>query len=760
MTRLTRILLWRPTTTVAAGLATLVVVALGVYSAIELARFERAEIRRAVFVYSAGQELERNVSVRATDLAGTLARLGYVETTTRPTAPGRFRRTREAWDIFLRDSRSLVHLDVRDGRIARVTRDGADVDGAVLDGEVLTGGGDQPGDEYRPIRLADAPKVLVHAMLAAEDNRFYEHGALDLRGLVRAVWANLHAGRVTQGGSTITQQLVKNRLLTPRRTIGRKLSEAWLAILIESWYSKDRILEAYLNEIYLGQRGPLAIRGVGAAARVYFGKEVHQLTAAQAALLAGMVRAPNAYSPALYPRRARARRDSVLGRMRALGWLDDSGYLRARREPVRVLARPAPGQPAPYFGDYVRRDLEERFGQMAPRVVTTLDPVLQRFAENAVAGGLDRIETRHPRLRRRDPRARLQVALLAVDPATGGIRAFVGGRDYQLSQFDRVTLARRQPGSAFKPFVYLAALRPRAGVAPFTAATMVDDAPVTVMVDGAAWSPRNAGDRYEGRVSVRRAFEDSLNAATVRIAQATGLATIVETARTLGFEAPLSPVPAMALGAFEVTPLDLARAYVPLANGGVRPGPIHAVRALLAADGAPLPPARAESPAPVVSPAEAYLMTSLLEGVVRSGTGVSARALGVPDGVAGKTGTTNDGRDAWFVGYSSRLLAVVWVGFDGHEPLGLSGAEAALPIWAEFMRQALAAYPAPAFAVPPGIAVAAIDPTNGRLAGPYCPVVAREVFIAGTEPDPCDEHRGSSGGFLDWWRRLRRWFTR
>jgi 1A family penicillin-binding protein len=741
------------------GCVIVLVTALSAYSLVELARFARAEGRAAVTIYAAGQTLSRGVHVRMIDLAGTLKRLGYGETKAPAVTPGQFRRTPAAWDIALRDGKGRIGLEIRDERIVRVTRDGTPTESAALDNEVLTGMGPQTAEEYRPIQLAEVPKVLVDAVLAAEDHRFFEHGALDLRGITRAAWSNLRGGKVTQGGSTITQQLVKNRLLTPERTLARKLREAWLAMLVDWRYSKAQVLEAYLNEVYLGQRGPLAIRGVGAAARAYFSREAHQVTAGEAALLAGMIRAPNTYSPVLNPARARERRDTVLAQMRELRMLEAHAYELARREPLHALARPWPGQAAPYFADYVRQELEQRSDRGA-RVVTGLDLALQRFAESAVARGLDQLETRHARLRRGDARGRIQAALVAVDPATGEIRALVGGCDYEASQFNRVILARRQAGSAFKPFVYLAALRPRDGAPLFTPASIVDDTPLTMMVDGKPWSPRNYNDRYEGRVSVRRALEQSLNAATVRISQVVGLPVVVETARELGLEGTLAPVPAVALGAFEVTPLDMAGAYLPFANGGIRPRAVHAVREVYRTDGARVAPAQVQPPAAVMSPAEAYLMTSLLQGVVRSGTGAAARALGVSGEVAGKTGTTNEGRDAWFVGYSSRLLAVVWVGFDDGQAHGLTGAQAALPIWADFMRQALGAYPAPAFSVPDGISFADIDATNGKLAGSSCPLIVRETFLAGTEPAPCDEHSGWTDRVLGWSRRLWQWLLR
>jgi len=741
----------------AAGVLLLSAMALVAYSTVELARFGHAETQRAVFIHSSGQALEPGVSVRAIDLASILARLGYAETKAAPTAPGQYRRAGGTWDIYLREESAHIGLEVRGDRIARVTRDGKEAPGAALEGEVLTGGADQPGEDYRPIKLAETSKVLIDAVIAIEDHRFFDHGALDLRSLARAVWVNARAGKVTEGGSTITQQLIKNRLLTPDRTMVRKLREAWLATLVEWRYSKSQILEAYLNEIYLGQRGSLAIRGVGAASRAYFAKEAHQLTPGEAALLAGMVRAPNTYSPVLNPERARQRRDVVLGRMRDLKTLDAATYERARKEPVRALARPRPGQPAPYFTDHARQEVEERFGA-GTRVVTTIDLTLQRFAENALAGGLDQLESRYAKLRRSDPRARLQAALIALDPATGEIRAYVGGRDYQASQFDRVTLARRQPGSAFKPFVYLAAIRPREGALPFTAATMVEDAPITVNVDGKPWSPRNYEDRYEGRVSVRRALEQSLNGATVRIAQVVGAPAIAETAKAFGLFQKAAPIPSLALGTLEVTPIDLATAYIPFAGGGLRPGAIRSVRAVYQADGSPSAVADDAAPSAVITPAEAYLMTSLLQGVIRSGTGSAAQSLAASSEVAGKTGTTNDARDAWFVGYSSRLVVAVWVGFDDAAPHGLSGAAAALPIWTQFMKQALDAYPAPAFTVPAGITTANIDTSNGRLAGESCPHTAREIFLAGTEPEPCTEHSGITYRVESWWNRVRDWF--
>jgi penicillin-binding protein 1B len=746
----------------------LALVALVVYSAVELARFDRVETRRAALVYAMPQPLAAGVHVKLADLTGTLTRLSYTETRGEPD-PGHFRRIGNTWEIHLRglaglSSAQRVRVEVRDDRIVRVMRDGRDIGAAALEPEILASAADRPGEDHRPVRLRDVPFSLLQAVLAAEDHRFFDHPGVDLRGLIRAAWVNLRTGRVAQGGSTITQQLVKNRLLDPKRTLRRKLDEAWLATLIEWRYSKERILEAYLNEIYLGQRGSIAIRGVSSASRAYFRKEVHQVTVAEAALLAGMIRAPNTYSPSVNPVRARERRDVVLARMRELGRLSDADYQAARREPISVQPVVAATQTAPYFTDHVRQELEARFGSGVldgrdVRVFTTLDLTLQRLAERAVERGLARLEAQRPRLRRADEAEKLQAALVVLDPVTGHIQAMVGGRHYQTSQFNRVTLGHRQPGSAFKPFVYAAAVAPSGGGRGFTLATFLDDSPLTLNVGGVPWSPRNYEDRYLGRVTVREALQQSLNAATVRLAQDVGLPAIIERARELGIESRLDPVPAMALGAFEVTPLELAHAYLPFFNGGQRTAPAHGVRALQDRGGNV--EADDEPQKSVMSPAEAYLMTSLLEGVIKEGTGASARALGVTGAVAGKTGTTNDGRDAWFVGGTPGLLAAVWVGYDGGEAHGLSGAEGALPIWAEFMRSAIESVGArPGFTVPPGVTFVEIDLTNGKAANRFCPRTGKEVFLTGTEPEACREHGGLGDRVEEWWNRFRGWLLR
>jgi penicillin-binding protein 1B len=471
----------------------------------------------------------------------------------------------------------------------------------------------------------------------------------------------VRAGRVMQGGSTITQQLIKNRLLGARRTFWRKLNEAWLATLVEWRYPKPQILEAYLNEIYLGQRGGLAVRGVGAAARVYFRKEIHQLTPAEAALLAGMVRAPNSYSPVVDPERARNRRDVVLGRMRELGMLSEADWKAARAEPVRVPPATIVAQPAPYFTDYVRLELEQRWGDVTEnvgaRVYTSLDPVLQRFAEAAVIRGLDRLETQWPRLGRAEPTRRLQAALVALDPATGEIRALVGGRDYQVSQYNRALLARRQPGSAFKPFVYTAAIDNG-----FHPTDIIVDEPVSFPgASGELYQPQNYDHQYRGPVTLRFALQQSINIPAIKLLRKVSTSLVASYARRMGIRSPIGQNLSLALGTSEVTLLELVTAYGVFADRGIRNDPLFVLK-VEDKNGTVLEK-NAPRPVEVLSEETASVMTSMLQSVMDHGTGFPARARGFTIPAAGKTGTMDEYMDAWFVGYTPSLVAGTHVSF-------------------------------------------------------------------------------------------------
>ncbi len=593
-----------------------------------------------------------------------------------------------------------------------------------------------------PVNQDELPKHLIQAVLAVEDQRFYEHHGLDVRRIGGALVANIRARDIAQGGSTLTQQLAKNLYLSASRTPLRKLREAAIAVVLEIRYDKTVILEAYLNEIYLGQDGGRAIHGVGAAARYYFGKEVKRITLGESALLAGMIHAPNRHAPTRHPRAARERRDLVLQLMAEQQRITRSSAERASRAGVSTRAWPARTVDARHFRDFVTATVSDRLPGRGMAVYTTLDATLQRAAERAVRSGLDR-------LRALD----VEAALLAIDPRTGEVLAMVGGRDYGASQFDRATAARRQPGSAFKPVVALAALERREGEDPaFTLASVVDDEPLRVATPAGTWQPTNYDRRFRGRVTVREAMEQSLNVPFARIGLAVGPERIVATARRLGITSPLAAVPSLALGSSEVTLMELVRAYGVLAAGGE----LATARTILGRGRygeAVENPVGAEATR-VIDPAVAYLVTSTLEGVVARGTGRALNAGGRFEGIAGKTGTSNNWRDAWFVAYTPSLVVGVWVGFDDGRSLRMTGASAALPIVARFLDEATTDEPWESFEVPDGI-------TEGYVAagGWLSECGSREIFLAGTEPsgDACfrfempdwDEHG-------DWERALRR----
>jgi penicillin-binding protein 1B len=705
-------------------------------------------------VYAAARVLEPGVSVTTSDLAGTLERLGYQQVAGDPQAPGQFRRDADGWDIFFRarsDPESArpalrARLDVKDDRVRAVVNaaDGTHVDRVELEPEVLGDLGEQAYRLRRPVRLAAVPPHVLAAVLAAEDRRFFEHSGVDVWAIGRAMWVNLRHAGLVEGGSTITQQLVKS-LDGGQRPWLQKVRSALLAVALERRYSKAEILETYLNTVYLGQYGPVSIYGLGAAAITYFQKDVGDLDVAEAAMLAGMIRGPNRYSPVLNPYRARARRNVVLRRMREHGLVSPAVFDEASARSVAGLQATPPRTPVglQFFDEVLAQLAQMQAGTGARtkglRIYTTLDPVLQRTAEVVLAEKLEQLERRDPNLRRFERKRRLQGALIALDPATGEIRALVGSRDYWVSQFNRATQARRHPGSTFKPFVYLAALRggPRGESPLLTAASLVQDAPLTVEDNGESWSLRRQRGFFLGQVTVRQALAHSLNAPAVSTAQHVGLEAVVRAARDVGFISPMVARPALALGGLEVVPLELAAAYATLANAGVPTTPTT-VRAVTNGVGSVIRPRHERRPA-AVTPEEAYVITHLLRGVVDGGTAGLSKVLGLTVPAAGKTGSTD--RDAWFVGYTARLVTLVWVGFDDWDTLRLSGARGALPIWVEFMRTVVDVIPSGPFPVPPSVVFRDIDATTGKLATPFCRLVIREAFLPSAVPtEPCLEH--------------------
>jgi penicillin-binding protein 1B len=585
------------------------------------------------------------------------------------------------------------------------------------------------------VRLGAVPTVLVEAVLAIEDQRFFEHPGVDVRRILGALIADVRARRVVQGASTLTQQLVKNFYLGPERTLRRKLREAVMALLLERRHSKEEILEAYLNEVYLGQRGSVAVHGVGEAVSHYFAKDVSELSLAEAALLAGLIKGPNLYSPFTHPDAALARRDLVLSVMRARGEISDAEYAEAWAAPLGLAAPSLEPSSAPYFVDYLRQDLARVYGEEILEseglsVYTTLDPHLQRVANRVVMEGLEELETRLPQLRSEE--APLQAALVAIAPRTGEVLALVGGREYGKSQFNRATQARRQPGSVFKPIVALAALSRRSGGAPsHTPASLLLDEPLHVEGPTGLWSPENYDGEFRGTVTLRQAIEQSLNVPVARLGLDLGPDRIIRTARRLGLEGRFARVSSLALGVSEVTLLEIARAYAVLASQGVRPV-LRSYAEVLDAEGGVLDrtPLGFER---VFSPAETYLVTSLLEGVADRGTGRSLRALGYRGPVAAKTGTTNEYRDAWFVAYLRDLLVAVWVGFDDGSGLGVPGAGAALPLAADFLVSAVGPEGRGPFTRPAEVKRVSVNAQTGLLAGLGCDGEP-EVFLSGTEP--------------------------
>ncbi len=567
------------------------------------------------------------------------------------------------------------------------------------------------------------PPHVVNAFVAAEDANFYRHRGVDFVAIARAVVMDIFHGGYAQGASTITQQTVKALFLTPEKSISRKLKEMILAYRIERKLSKDEILYLYLNQIYLGD----GAYGVEAAAQTYFGKPVSSLNVAEGAMLAGLAQAPTRYSPRNHLDRAKARQRYVLRRMAQVGFLDRDEAEKAYA--VRLAFAPPSTfrSKASYFLEYVRLYLQEKYGtetvnKTELRIYTTIDGRLQEAAHDALADGVRRMEERNGY-------HGLQGAFLCMDPHTGGILAMVGGVDFAASQFNRALQARRQPGSAFKPIVYSAALDKGK-----TLVSTLDDSPIEFeRSETEMWKPKNYDGTFLGPIPLLEALAKSRNLATVRLLNDIGVDTAIQMARNLGIESPIERNLSIALGSSGVTPLEMVTAYSTFADGGQRPAPFF-IREVQDASGNVLERADPRL-VPVISPDTAYLTVRAMQEVVRSGTAASAR--GLSPNLMGKTGTTNENTDAWFIGGSPDLMAAVWVGFDTPASLGdrQSAATVALPIWARFMGQALARFPDREFPVPPGITFARVDPSTGKALPPGNADGAVLPFRLGTVPD-------------------------
>jgi penicillin-binding protein 1B len=709
-------------------------------------QFDELIFRQPSRLYGRAPVLQEGTRASIDTITGNLEAEGYKEEEGEgeglPT--GRFRAGRSTLTVHLRSfplpdgqrGGGVVEVRTRSGRISSLKLDGQPVESVTLDPPLLASYYGPDLFERRPVTVDDVSEDLIAAVVAVEDANFFRHSGFSFSGTIRALWVNLRGGEVRQGGSTLTQQLVKNLYLTHERTLDRKGRELLLALMLELRYSKQEILEAYLNEIYLGRSGGVNLMGMGAASRAFFGKDAAQLDLSEAATLAGIIRAPGPYSPLAHPERAKERRDLVLRRLLELRRIDPARIQQALDSPLVVSPEPLVRRRAPYFADAMALEAQRRFGidDLADSgyvLFSTLDWRDQQAAQKAVTDGVERAEKGY---RKKGATTPLQAALVSVDAKTGGILAYVGGRSYTGSQFDRAGQALRQAGSAFKPVVYAAAFESGA----LLPASMVDDSPFTWRMEGKDWSPKNDDGSFHGHVTVRTALERSYNPATARIAQKVGIERIVALGEKMGLPPRRKPFPSLSLGASEVTPVELVSVYATLAAGGVRP-PVHGLAAALDRYGKPVPEQQPlPQPKRVISAQTAYMVTSLLQGVFQRGTAAGAASS---DHFAGKTGTTNKQRDSWFGAYSPARATVVWVGYDDNSSTRLSGARAALPIWTRFIAQTGARDGYRTFPQPKGITTAYIDPYTGKLATEFCPHPVMEVFPEDKAPsETCDEH--------------------
>jgi len=711
-------------------------------------------------IFAAPEPISVGESLSAAELTELLRRRGYTEN--RSSRMGWYKVRPDGVEVFpgvdawTGSEPGVIFL--QNGVVERIVsnRDNSERTIYQLEPELISNLFDRQRQKRRVVRYSDIPRVLVDAVTSAEDKRFFQHAGFDPLRIIKAVFEDVREGRKAQGASTLSMQLARNFWLGPEKTWTRKIAEAMITLQIEQKLTKEQIFEYYSNQVDLGQRRTFAVRGFGEAAQVYFGKDVRELKVEEAALLAGMIQKPNLYNPYRHEDRALQRRNVVLGLMHENGYLTDMQYLEATKTPLKLAEGGIESTDAPYFVDLVNDELRERFAEVdfqttQYRIYTTLDMKLQREAVEAVRIGMKEVDAQLSKRRKKYPEP--QVALVAMDPHTGEVRALVGGRTYGLSQLNRA-LAMRQPGSSFKPFVYAAALRTaitgRGTI--LTPVSQVIDEPTTFVFDDKTYEPNNFHEEWHGRVTLREALAHSMNIPTVKFAETVGYETVAELARDAGLTTTRG-TPAEALGSYEATPLQMASAYTTFSNGGawMEQNAINEVRDQTGKLVWHYIPVTRE----VLDPRVAYMVTSLMEEVLRSGTGAAARTRGFLLPAAGKTGTSHD---AWFVGFTTRLLCAVWVGFDDNTEMPLEGAKAALPIWTEFMKRAhsFREYRNVAqFQAPDGVVTAEIDPLSGQLATAACPQRRAEVFIAGTQPtDYCRLHGGNGRALIAGWDTL------
>jgi penicillin-binding protein 1B len=688
-------------------------------------------------VYAAPLELYAGLPLTLPELEHELQRLHY-RRSERPDRPGAYRVQGERIDVALRPARFAD--EVRHAELLTITsgakgidslRDSAGHEVPVLRLEPLLIGSIFPihGEDRIVVSPEEVPPLLPAALKAVEDRKFDSHYGVDPIAMLRAAWVNLRARQIEQGGSTLTQQLVRSYFLSSRQTLSRKLREAVMAMALDAHFTKADLMNAYINEIFLGQDGDRAIHGFGLASQFYFGKPLSELDLSEVSLLVAIVRGPSYYEPRRHPERALARRNLVLKEMAEQGVVKADDATAAAHRPLGVTPRPA-GAYYPAYLDFVRRTLrrdyrDQDLTEAGLRIYTSLDPRAQDAAERALEHELARLDRLH-----KHPDAALEGAVVVTSPQSGDVIAIVGGRDVGYDGFNRALDAHRSMGSLVKPFIYLTALESGR----YNAATVVQDAPVDVkLVNGKHWQPENFTRQVYGPVPVVRALAESLNLATVGVGLDVGLPKVAATLQRFGLPRAPEQVPAMLLGAVDVTPLEAAQLFNGLANGGFR-NPLRAVRAVISADGKPLKAFPLEV-TPVASPEVMYQLDRMMVLVMDHGTGRPARALLPPDlVVAGKSGTSSDYRDSWFAGFSGSDLVVVWVGYDDNDPTGFTGSAGALPVWAHIMAGlGTSSWNAP---MPESLAEVHIEYPTGLRAVPGCAEDIVTVVVPGNASLP------------------------
>ncbi len=714
-------------------------------------RFSGRKWKLPSSVYSDTTLLFPEKKISSDDLENKLIRLGYTLKISRPEKKGEYYRDRGDFEIYFNDMNLpgnaregfLAQIDIRNKTVRKIKRIDTDetLDLVEIEPELVMQYFGNERELRKIISIQHVPKHLIYAVLAAEDGRFYSHLGVDPLGILRALFANLRAGYIQQGGSTLTQQLAKNYFLSPERTIKRKINELLISMAIELKYSKNDILEIYLNEIYFGQKASVSINGVGEAANFYFGKEVENLTVSESAVIAGLIKAPNKFSPHSHIERCKTRRNQVLYAMHKKEWLSDTELKRSLNEPIVTATIEKKEQVAPYFMDYVTSQLNELYPETALSslgfsIYTTLDLEVQSAAEKALEKGLKRMEDSNPDLKRFTESDKLQGAIIVMQPRTGNVLALVGGRDYKQSQFNRVTQAKRQAGSCFKPFVVATLLDM------YKPTDLLSNIEMSYMINGAAWTPNNYGVHPEKSMTVRDMLRLSCNRAAVDMVVTGGPGNVAEGVKAFDFSTYVYPYASIALGAFEVKPLELARAFCSFAADGVVP---HAVSVRDVVDeNSHVLVRKFMDIRSIISPAKAYLITSMLESVVKSGTAKTLRRYDVNYPLAGKTGSTNGYKDAWFCGYTPDLLALVWVGFDNGDSLDATGSSAAIPIFGDLIKNIPDYISKEPFAVPQGVVKLNICRQSRKIATSHCPDTYTEYFLEENKPeDTCNIHTSS-----------------